>query len=985
MTPSRWARVKSIFLRARDASAPERVLRDASASTAREAGRLLAFAEAGSETCVQLSGATEPRGNMPGAKPCFEKGAVVAGRFQIVKLLGRGGMGEVYEALDTVKQQSVALKVLRVLPGLDPEKSERLLRREVSLAQRVSHRNICRINDPYRHELAGGGTILLLSMELLRGRTLAEFSAARGHLAPEDALPLARQMAAGIDAAHAARIIHRDLKPSNVMLVDEPTETRVVITDFGLARSQADGQSAPTITQGVAGTLRYMAPEQLHGRADRRSDLYTFCLLLFELVTGEQPFTGATDMSMALSRLRVPPRDPGEFAPGLPLAWRQTLLHGLDRDPSRRFSSAREIVASLESRGRAWLVLPQIFLTQTLRRRPWLRWALPVLVLAMGSLAVYLNRPGPAPFPPFSKLLFAGLEHGASGDHALLGAGFSLSSAIGQSPHLTVSRPIDLAATLQRMGKRPDGPLDRESLRQLALRTGQGAVLTGSISKGRDYTLHLRMEALSGDPRYTGAVSTRDFQARDEKELFDAVASASQWVRKLSGEGVRDLNEQAARPEDLSTGSWKALNLLQQARDRRNANDAQGALVFAQEALQIDQDFAAAESLRGDVLVQLGQYREGFAAHRHAVDLAKRRNITGRERYQIESIFDADIGDYDAVPEVCKAWIAHFPNDSLPHFFLARVFQTQGDFQSAVAQLQLARQLDPSNYTVYPHLAECYLGVGQPEQARQCAVTLRELGEPDWALEVEGQILLFERRFDDALAKIRPLRQRKDDVFSAVAPVYIANTLADAGRLAQAENVLAAAATAESQRSLRSRRAARQVSIAYLRYLQHDEPGSRSALMPFLADLDTPDSIALAGALLARTGDPPAAQRVLTLLDRWPDVPAANLARARLRAEIALARHLPAAAKLVQAVDVRSDSPSVLDFLLHAARALDRVEEVDRVRERIAREPAVLIEWEYLGVTGLFWSASCDALGLVAAGGRANQCPASLGTSPREK
>jgi tetratricopeptide (TPR) repeat protein len=168
---------------------------------------------------------------------------------------------------------------------------------------------------------------------------------------------------------------------------------------------------------------------------------------------------------------------------------------------------------------------------------------------------------------------------------------------------------------------------------------------------------------------------------------------------------------------------------------KTNANDAQGALVFTQEALQIDPDFAAAESLRGDVLTQVGQYREGFAAHHHAVDLAKRRNITGRERYQIESIFDADIGDYDAVPEVCKAWIAHFPNDSLPHLYLAHVFEDRGDFPSAVVQLQMARQLDPSDYNVYPHLAECYLGVGRPEQARQCAVTLRQLtcGGPDGA------------------------------------------------------------------------------------------------------------------------------------------------------------------------------------------------------------------------------------------------------------
>src|SRR5580658_593456 len=966
MTPSRWARVKSIFLRARDASAPNRVLQAASSSTAREAKRLLAFAEAGSQTGIQLPSSCESGANVFTAKPFFEAGASVAGRFEIVKLLGRGGMGEVYEALDTVKKQAVALKVLRLDPGLDPERSERLLRKEVSLAQRISHRNICRINDPYRHQLAGGGAILLLSMELLRGRTLAEDCAARGRWGSKEALPLARQIAAGIDAAHASGVVHRDLKPSNVMLVDEPSGTRVVITDFGLARSQSGGQSAPTVSQGIAGTLRYMAPEQLEGRADERSDLYTFCLLLFELVTGEQPFMGATDMSMALSRLKTPPRDPAELAPGLPLSWRNTLLRGLDRDPARRFASGREIVAGLESTTRTWVAAPRFFLTQVLRRRPWLVWALLLLLLAIGLAGAYLTRPGPAPIPPFSKLLFGGLEHVASSDQALLGAAFSLSSAIGQSPHLSVSRPSDLAATLQRMGQRPDGPLDRQSLRQLALRTGQGALLTGSISKDRDYTLHLSVEALSGDPKYTGAVSALDFKARNAKELFDAIASASRWVRKLSGEGARDLNEQAARPEDLSTSSWKALNLLQQAHDRRNANDAQGALVFAQEALQIDPEFAAAESLRGDVLVQLGQYKEGFAAHRHAVELAKRRNITGRERYQIETIFDNDIGDHEAVPEVCKAWIAHFPSDYLPHFYLADAYWKAGDLLSAVGQLETARQLNPANYTVYPHLAECYLGLGQPEQARQSAATLRQLGEPDWALEVEGQVLLSERRFDDAVAKIRPLLQRKDDVFSAVAPVYVANALADAGRLAEAEKALADAATAESLLGFRSRRAARQVSIAYLRYLRNDRDGARAALLPFLKELDTPESLGLAGAVLARTGDPVAALFVLNLLDQWPSVPAADATRSRLRAEIALARRLPGAARLVQAVDSHSHSPVVLDFLLNSARALHRTKEVDLLSRRIAAEPSALIAWEDWRVTGLLWNASCGPAGRCA-------------------
>jgi len=973
MTPSRWSRVKSVFSRARAAAHPEHLLERLSPSMAEEVQRLLDAAETSSQTAIRLQDSEGPAGPAGQAKALFETGTRVAGRFDIVRLLGRGGMGEVYEARDVVKEQSVALKLLRLNPSLDAQSAERLVRKEVALAQRVSHRNICRMYDPYRHEFADGEAILLLSMELLRGRTLAELCAERGRLPPDEALIIARQIAAGIDAAHAAGIVHRDLKPSNVMLVDALNGARVVVTDFGLARSQVEGMSSPTITQGVAGTLRYMAPEQ---QADARSDLYTFCLLLFELVTGQQPFAGTTDISLALSRLSMPPRDPAEFVPGLPLAWRKTLLQGLDRDPTRRYASAGQIIASLESHSHPWTALPQIAATKALRRRPWLRWTLLPAFVALAAIMAYVWRPAATPLAPFTRLLIVDLEHAPSADQALLGADAILSSTIAQSPYLVVTRPAELAESLKHMGWPLGRALDRAAIRELALRTGQSAVLTGQIARRGSYVLHLDLEELGGDPRYGGPVASHDYQAGDERKLFDAIAAAAQWVRQLSGEGTEARNEQNARPEDLTTSSWKALNLLQQARNRRDADDAQSALIFAAESLELDPGFAAAQSLRGDVLAQLGRYKEGFAAHRDAVELAKRRNITGRERYRIEAVYDDDAENLDALSGAAKAWIAHFPNDYLPHFYLARLLEVRGEYISAAAQLEQARQLNPKNYAAYPHLARCYLELGQPERARECARALRHLGEADWAREVEGQILLSQHRFDEAIAMIAPLQDRQDDVFSELAPACVANALADSGRLKAAEDVLAAAAAADSRKGLRARQAERQVAIAYLRYLQGNRRGVRPALVPFLNDLDHPDSVSEAGGLLARTGDASMARHVLALLDRWPDVPVANRARTRLRAEISLATGrradeagLPAAESTVLPLD--------LDLLLHAAVTGHQPESVIRLRRRITESANILIDWGERWVPGLYWAAACASPGSTRKPHIAGNCPAS--------
>jgi serine/threonine protein kinase/Flp pilus assembly protein TadD len=957
MNPSRWSRIKSAFSKARARERSTLVFRNAASSTVDEVRNLLAFAGTDSKSHLTINSFESAEAAT--TQPLLEVGTNVSDRFTVIRLLGRGGMGEVYEAEDRLKQLPVALKVLRPCPTLDPHVAERLLRKEVALSQRISHRNVCRIHDPYRHHSIDGKPVLLLSMELLNGQTLGDLSAARGRLTLDEVIPLARQLAAGIDAAHSAGVIHRDLKPSNVMLVPEQNDTRLVITDFGLAHAVFSGNSTITFSGAVAGTLRYMAPEQLDGQADTRSDLYAFCLLLFELITGELPFAGNSDIAIALSRLHHPARDPGSLVPGLPLQWRATLLQGLDRDPRRRFSTGHQIVSNLESPAHLTAIIRGLILPPLLRNHLWLAWALVLLLLAIGS-AILIQKPHQNAFPPFSRLLFVNLGHGLSGDPVPNALGASLSEAIGQSPRLLVSRPADLAETLSRMGMRPGRSLDKNSVHQLALRTGQEAVLSETVSRGKLYVLHLQIESVSADPRVPSATLSKNFEARDEQALFDAVASAARWVRDLAGDRIRDFKEQDARPEDLTTPSWSALSLLQQARDRRDANDPQAALIFAGEALQLDPNFASAESLRGDLLIQLRQYKEAFAAHRHALDLAKVRNITGRERYEIEAIYDEDAEDYDALFRNYQAWSAHFPKDYRPHFYLANLFYDRGDYNSAVVQMEAARTLEPKNYTIYPHLATYYLGAGQFAQASECAHTLRQLGETNWALAVESHILLMERKFDDAVALLRPLQAERDDVFSAVVPLYIATTLADSGRLKEAQNVLTAAAAQDARIGLKARAAERQVAIAYISYELGDYQSVRSALTRSLSDLDDPETISFSGALFARTGDLAMAWKVLKTLERWSMLPVAKNATVRLQAEISLAQRSPASSALVAEVDTRTQTPLVIDFLLNAASILHRNEQLARLRGRILKEPDLLLRWDdWTALPGLFWRAQC--------------------------
>ncbi len=234
----------------------------------------------------------------------FTPGAILAERYRIIGLLGRGGMGEVYRADDLKLGQPVALKFLPAAPGLGRDRLERFYA-EVRIARQVSHPNVCRVYDV--GEIDGQQ---FLSMEYVDGEDLASLLQRIGRLPPDKALDIARELCAGLAAAHERGVLHRDLKPANVML---DGRGRARITDFGLA------VAAGEVVEGeVSGTPAYMAPEQLAGKgASVRSDLYSLGLVLYELFTGRKAFEGATFQELRRKHAEDPPASPSTISPGL--------------------------------------------------------------------------------------------------------------------------------------------------------------------------------------------------------------------------------------------------------------------------------------------------------------------------------------------------------------------------------------------------------------------------------------------------------------------------------------------------------------------------------------------------------------------------------------------------------------------------------------------------------------------------------------------
>jgi len=265
----------------------------------------------------------------------FLPGTVLAGRYRIFGLVGKGGMGEVYRADDLKLGQAVALKFLPVEVEQDAERLGRFLD-EVRIARQISHPNVCRVYDV--GEVDGHH---FLSMEFVDGEDLASLLRRIGRLPRDKAIQIARQMCAGLAAAHEQGILHRDLKPSNVMI---DGRGRARITDFGLARLAGEIHGADV----GAGTPAYMAPEQIDGReVTARSDIYALGLVLYEICTGQMAFRASTPAEMARLKNTSLPTSPAQIVEGLDPAVGRAILRCLERDPANRPASALLVAAAL--------------------------------------------------------------------------------------------------------------------------------------------------------------------------------------------------------------------------------------------------------------------------------------------------------------------------------------------------------------------------------------------------------------------------------------------------------------------------------------------------------------------------------------------------------------------------------------------------------------------------------------------------------------
>src|SRR5712664_3424950 len=628
-------------------------------------------------------------------------GTLLAERYEILELLGQGGMGAVYKARDTELGRFVALKLIRADLASNPEILRRF-KQELILAREVTHRNVIRIFD-----LGQAKGFKFITMEFVKGRDLRAVLRERGKLPPEETVRIIAQVCRALEAAHAAGVVHRDLKPQNIML---DAKDRVYVMDLGIAHSL----ETPGMTQtGVLmGTPEYMSPEQAKGiKVDARSDLFALGIIFYEMLTGISPYKADTALATLLKRTQERPPPLAEVDPAIPKAISDVVMKCLEIDRDLRFSSAREILEDLgqEMPTSVRTVAPTLPPTAAAprptevsrfqRHRIWIAGAAAVVLLAALGIVFrgkILSGSAGKPAAPVEQASLAILPfRNASGDTSLDWLGPSLadmlSTDVGQSAHLRTISPDRLHQVLSDLRITSGTTIDPTMIGRIAEFSSADTVVWGQYAK---FGEHIRIDGTLQDLKHNRSEPLK-IEAASEKEIPKTVDGLAELIRTklaVSPDVLKELKASSFQPSSKSVPALRDYNKgVQLLRDGKNLEAAKS----LQAAIKDDPQFALAYSRLAQADGDLGYDNEAEQLSRKAVDLSQ--NLAPREKYLIAASHARIIKDYPKAIEAFENLAKASPGDSDVQFTLGRLYEDTGAFQKARERFEAVLKNDPQS------------------------------------------------------------------------------------------------------------------------------------------------------------------------------------------------------------------------------------------------------------------------------------------------
>jgi serine/threonine protein kinase/tetratricopeptide (TPR) repeat protein len=686
-------------------------------------------------------------------------------RYHVQSLLGSGGMGKVYKARDRELDRTVAIKVLRPDLMTDPMAMQRF-KHELLLASSISHPNILRI-----HDLGEYNGVKFISMAYVDGGDLTQLIRKEGRLPLERVLNIMRQLAAALAAAHGVNVVHRDLKPQNILL---GSEDHIYVTDFGIAKTLESDRTSVTRTGAVLGTPLYMSPEQVEGKpVDHRSDLYTYGLIFYEMLTGVLPFTGDTTFQLMYQRVHQLPKRPETVIPDLPPYLSRICLKCLEKEPANRYQSATEILSDLDLKhAPTHTRTVQITLPVIDKKISLISASAGVLLLA-GLLAIpqvrdfvfrHKTTESTSGIPSLKQGKFvAVLPMRIIGDQGSLNyVAEGMTEAL--SAKLFQLHDMHTASASEVQKLRPSNSLT-EAARQL----GANLVVSGTIQGSGD---RLRITASLDDVSSGHRVWTEEFSGvqQDLLTLEDQI-----YGRLVDALALKPSNEEMARAASHPTENIEAYDLYLKGRDtlrgQQDLKNVQSAINLFEQALQKDHAFPLAYAGVADA--SLVMYRETKNSFWSAKALAAAQQAGALNQNQPEillalgSVYNASGRTAEAIAELKRA-LEVAPNSDEAYSRLGAAYLSNARSSEGIQALKKAVEINPYYWINHVNLGNAYYQLGDFTNAVNCYRRVIELDPNNpYAYNNLGAVLLQSGRFQEA---VEPLQ--KSLQFSADGQAY---------------------------------------------------------------------------------------------------------------------------------------------------------------------------------------------------------------------
>lgn len=681
------------------------------------------------------------------------------GHYEIRSLIGAGGMGEVYLAMDTELDRLIAIKILPEQLAADQKRLQRFVQ-EAKAASALNHPHILTI-----YEVGTVDHSRFIATEFIDGETLRQRMNAGIKLI--DILEICSQIAGALVAAHAAGIIHRDIKPENVMV---RRDGYVKVLDFGLAKLTEPKDSttdteAPTramVNTGagtVMGTANYMSPEQAKGiHVDARTDLWSLGALLYEMTAGHLPFQGETPTETISLILQKEPPPLTRFANEVPEELERIVTKALTKDLEERYQSAKDMLIDLRHLKRKLEVDAEIERTVPPEIRAaasthshsggsTASGAVPTAVVSSerrASSAEYIvneikhHRKGAIAVAAIALVLvaalgflyFPGRTPALTEKDTILLADFvnttgetvfdgtlkqALAVQLGQSPYLNIFPDERVNQALRFMGRAPNERITREIAKEICQRQGIKAMIIGSIANlGSHYVVTLEaINANEGD-----SIARHQVEAESKEQVLTALGKAATHLREKLGESLASVKKFDAPIEQATTSSLDALKAYSQGNELRVTDRQNESIPLFKKAVEIDPNFAMAYARLAVIYNNLFQSDLAEQYAQKAYDL--RARVSEREKFYIEEKYSSYVtGDRDEAVKVLRTWIQSYPNDFIPHNNLAVNYANAGRYEEGLVEAREALRISPSNSLAQGNYVEGFIRLNRFDEAQQ--------------------------------------------------------------------------------------------------------------------------------------------------------------------------------------------------------------------------------------------------------------------------